>query len=245
MPNQLNEGLRAKDLQHFVNDTFLIDTFKSKMGEDKDVSVLSFKVKDRLPALDLMEFIERGYDFVLDADISSGEESDGKYSVFVEIERDRKLAERIEELVSGISKLTGIDGWRFRYHKEWQGKPYSMQAISETVPSSPEAYIMFLQETKNSDVKDFLSDVLYDSIVFEGDIMTLHRPFVDGLKFEIKNIGDYKSLMNESSSEIKLDQQSNAQTVFLSKIFKNYEVVKLGENYMVRRNDQSILIRPL
>jgi hypothetical protein len=245
MPNQLNEGLRAKDLEHFVNDTFLIDTFKSKMGEDKDVSVLSFKVKDRLPALDLMEFIERGYDFVLDADISSGEESDGKYSVFVEIERDRKLAERIEELVSGISKLTGIDGWRFRYHKEWQGKPYSMQAISETVPSSPEAYIMFLQETKNSDVKDFLSDVLYDSIVFEGDIMTLHRPFVDGLKFEIKNIGDYKSLMNESSSEIKLDQQSNAQTVFLSKIFKNYEVVKLGENYMVRRNDQSILIRPL
>ena len=245
MPKQLNEGLKAKDLEHFVNDTFLIDTYKSKMGEDKDVSVLSFKVKDRLPALDLMEFIERGYGFVLDADISSGEEADGKYSVFVEIERDHKLSERIEEIIKGVTKLTGIDNWRFRYHKDWQGKPYSIDAISETVPSSPQDYLMFLEETRNSDVKDFLSDVLYDEVVFEGNIMTLHRPFVDGLRFEIRNIGDYKTVMNESNADLKLDEQSNAQTVFLSKIFKNYEVVKLGENFMVRKDDQSILIKPL
>lgn len=245
MPNQLNEGLKAKDLEHFVNDTFLVDTYKSKMGEDKDVSVISFKVKDRLPALDLMEFIERGYGFVLDADISSGEEADGKYSVFVEIERDYKLAERIEEIIKGVTKLTGIDDWRFRYHKEWQGKNYSMEAISETVPSTPEAYISFLQESRNDEVKSFLSDVLYDDIVFENNIMTLYRPFVDGLKFEIRNIGDYKTVMNESDAEIKLDEQSNAQAVFLSKIFKNYEVVKLGENFMIRRDKQSILVKPL
>ncbi len=245
MPNQLNEGLRAKDLEYFVNDTFLVDTYKSKMGEDKDVSVISFRVKDRLPALDLMEFIERGYGFVLDADISSGEEADGKYSVFVEIERDHKLSERIEEIIKGVTKLTGIDNWRFRYHKEWQGKNYSMEAISETVPSSPEAYLMFLQESKNADVKNFLSDVLYDNIVFENNIMTLYRPFVDGLKFKICNIGDYKTIMNESNVDIKLDEQSNAQTVFLSKIFKNYEVLKLGENFMIRRDNQSILVKPL
>jgi hypothetical protein len=245
MLNQLNEGLKAKDLEHFVNDTFLVDTYKSKMGEDKDVSVISFRVKDRLPALDLMEFIERGYGFVLDADISSGEEADGKYSVFVEIERDHKLSERIEDLLNGITKLTGIDNWRFRYHKDWQGTPYSKDAISEMVPSSPEAYLMFLQESRNTDVKDFLSDVLYDEVVFEGNIMTLHRPFVDGLKFEVCNIGNYKTVMNENNIDLKLDEQTNAQTVFLSKIFKNYEVVKLGENFMVRRNDQSILIRPL
>ncbi len=245
MPEQLNEGLKAKDLEHFVNDTFLVDTYKSKMGEDKDVSVISFKVKDRLPALDLMEFIERGYGFVLDADISSGEEADGKYSVFVEIERDRKLAERIEEIITGVTKLTGIDNWRFRYHKEWQGKPYSMALIAETIPSSPEAYLMFLQESKNEEVKNFLSDVLYDDVVFENNIMTIYRPFVDGLKFEVRNIGDYKTVMNESNADIKLDEQSNAQTVFLSKIFKNYEVIKLGENFMIRRNDQSILVKPL
>ena len=57
MSNILNEGLRSSDLEHLVSDTFMIDTYKSKMGEDRDVAVLSFRVKDRLPALDLMEFI--------------------------------------------------------------------------------------------------------------------------------------------------------------------------------------------
>jgi hypothetical protein len=245
MPNQLNEGLNANDLKHFVNDTFLVDTYKSKMGDDKDVAVISFRVKDRLPALDLMEFIERGYGFVLDADISSGEESDGKYSVFVEIERNSRLAENIEEIITGVSKLTGIDDWRYRYHKDWKGTEYSLESISKRVPSSPELYEQFLQEDKATVVKEFLSDVMYDSIVFEGDTMTLHRPFVSGLKFELRDVGNYKDVMKESYSDAKMNEQNTAQTVFLSKIFKNYEVVRIGESFMIRRDDQSILIKPL
>ena len=70
---QLNEGLRSNDLKDMVRNVFNIDTHRSKMGEDRDVCVLSFTVKDRNPAKDLMEFIEKGYNFVLDADVSSGE----------------------------------------------------------------------------------------------------------------------------------------------------------------------------
>ena len=92
---QLNEGLRATDLKEMVHDIFEVDSFRSKMGEDQDVCVVSFKVKDRSPAKDLMEFIEKGYEFVLDADVSSGEDNNGEYSVFVEISRTPKLAEHI------------------------------------------------------------------------------------------------------------------------------------------------------
>ena len=38
-----------------------------------------------------MNFIEKGYARVLDADISTGENSRGKYNVFVELERNRRL----------------------------------------------------------------------------------------------------------------------------------------------------------
>ena len=69
---QLNEGLRANDLKEFVSEFFAIDQYKSKMGEDQDVTVLNFKVKEKHPAMDLVEFIETGYPFVLDADMSSG-----------------------------------------------------------------------------------------------------------------------------------------------------------------------------
>jgi hypothetical protein len=245
MSKLITEGLRAKDLQGLVQNTFLIDTYKSKMGEDRNVAVLSFRVKDRLPALDLMEFIERGYGFVLDADISSGEESDGKYSVFVEIERNRRLPENIKEIIEGISRLTDEKNWRFRYHKDWQGKDFSLENITEAVPASPESYDSFLQESKVNTVKTFLDSSLYDDIVVEGNVITLYRPFTDGMQFELKAIGDYKKIIELQKSDIKLDEQAVAETVYLNKIFGDYEIIKLGENFMIRKHDQALLIKPL
>jgi hypothetical protein len=243
MLKKLNEGLRAKDLEGFVTSTFLIDTYKSKMGEDRDVAVLSFRVADRLPALDLMEFVERGYSFVLDADISSGEESDGKYSVFVEIERNNDVIKNINQIIEGVSKLTGIDDWRFRYHKEAKSKSYNLETIAETMPSTPEKYDLFLNETRNSLVKDFFNDVMYDDVVVNENIITLYRPFTDGLKFELQKFDHYTKILDNSN--IKLDEQSSAEVMYLNKIFGSYDVVKIGDSFMVKKNDQAILIKPL
>jgi hypothetical protein len=49
---QLNEGLRSNDLKDMVHSVLTIDTHRSKMGEDRDVCVLSFRVNDRNPAKD-------------------------------------------------------------------------------------------------------------------------------------------------------------------------------------------------
>jgi hypothetical protein len=246
MSNQLNEGLRHGDLKHFVSDTFMIDTYRSKMGEDRDVAVLSFRVRDRLPALDLMEFIERGYGYVLDADISSGEESDGQYSVFVEIERNKRLPERIKEIIEGIEKLTGIDGWRYRYHQEWKAKEFTIENVGEQVPTSPDLYDSFLHESKVGIVKEFFNQVMYQSMTLdENNILTLTRPFTDGLRYEIKEIGDYMTVMANNTEHVKLDETAVAETVFLNKIFGNYEIIKLGENFMLRKGKEALLIKPL
>ena len=81
--HNLSEGLRSGDLKELVSDLFTVDQYRSKMGEDRDIVVLGFHVRDKNPAADLMEFIERGYTYILDADMSTGEESDGQYQVFV------------------------------------------------------------------------------------------------------------------------------------------------------------------
>jgi hypothetical protein len=60
----LNEGLRSGDLESYVSELFTVDQYRSKMGEDKDVIVLGFRVREKNPAIDMMEFIERGYDFI-------------------------------------------------------------------------------------------------------------------------------------------------------------------------------------
>jgi hypothetical protein len=95
---QLNEGLHAGDLRMLVDNIFEIDSYASKMGEDKEIVVLSFTVNSKEPADDLVNFVENGYDFVLDADTSPGELSDGKYKVFVEIERNRHITKQILNL---------------------------------------------------------------------------------------------------------------------------------------------------
>jgi hypothetical protein len=75
----LSEGLRSGDLENYVSELFTVDRYSSKMGEDSDIVVLGFRVREKHPAIDLMEFIEKGYDFILDADMSAGEENDGQY----------------------------------------------------------------------------------------------------------------------------------------------------------------------
>ena len=64
-------GLQTNDLQDLVYDIFEIDSFKSKMGEDKNIVVVSFATKTKESANDLMNFVEKGYPFVLDADVTS------------------------------------------------------------------------------------------------------------------------------------------------------------------------------
>ena len=51
-------GLRQSDLEFTVDPVFEIDSYKSKMGDDEDIVVLSFSVNGEQPAKDLVNFVE-------------------------------------------------------------------------------------------------------------------------------------------------------------------------------------------
>ena len=57
----VNEGLKAGDLEGVISNRFSVDQFKSKMGDDKNIMVLSFSVDGQAPAKDLERFAETGY----------------------------------------------------------------------------------------------------------------------------------------------------------------------------------------
>lgn len=139
---KLFEGLEAGDLARLIHPELHIDEFKSKLGDDKDVVVVSFKVDSKEPATDLVSFIEKGYDWVIDADISSGEMEDGSYIVFVEMDREESAPENIFSLMEDLMNLTGqrLEDWRVRYYKSRTEKYLSLEALKELVPCTPEAY---------------------------------------------------------------------------------------------------------
>ena len=118
-------GSQAGDLIHLVDNILEIDSYKSKMGTDRDIVTLAFSVNGKEPATDLENFIEKGYPFVLDADVTSGEQSDGTYKVFVEIERNKDIGTQVMEIADGVGKLANVDNLRFRYYKNFKSKLYN------------------------------------------------------------------------------------------------------------------------
>lgn len=138
----LFEGLEAGDLKRLIHPELHIDEFKSKLGDDADVIVLSFKVDSKEPANDLVSFIEKGYEWVIDGDVSSGELDDGSYIVFVEMDRNAKAPKNIMQLMGELMNLTEQDeeDWRVRYYKSSQEKQLSLEALESLIPLTPKAY---------------------------------------------------------------------------------------------------------
>ena len=142
MNNLVNENLEKGDLKRLVHPELHIDEYKSKMGSDADVCVVSFKVSGKEPSADLVSFIEKGYDWVLDADVSSGEKEGGDYLVFVELVRDKDLADNIYRMMDEVMNLTEQElvDWRVRYQKSTEDHEFSAENLAKLIPLSPEAY---------------------------------------------------------------------------------------------------------
>jgi ABC-type Fe3+-hydroxamate transport system substrate-binding protein len=104
----ITEGLDVHDMEGQLVPTVSIDEYAAKMGKDSDIITLAFIVKSQAAGEDLVDWFERGYDWVLDASLSDGEIEVGKYLVFVEMNRRSSAPGRIVELLSDLETLTNI-----------------------------------------------------------------------------------------------------------------------------------------
>ena len=128
-------------MEGLMKPTIHVDEFSSKMGDDDDIIVVSFFVRNEAVAKDLMSWFEKGYDFVLDADRSPGEIRPGRYLVYVEIRRRSTAGGHAEQLLDDLNTLTEFESsadWTMHY----RGKdvPFSRDAFDSTVPLTPKAY---------------------------------------------------------------------------------------------------------
>ena len=136
----LFESLDYKDLEGLMKPTIHVDEFSSKMGDDADIIVISFFVRDKQAAKDLVGWFEKGYDFVLDADRSPGEIKPNRYLVYVEIRRRSSAANNINELLEDLHTLTEFDAKDWQWH--YQGKKYDWnpEEFAQIVPMTPNDY---------------------------------------------------------------------------------------------------------
>lgn len=140
MKNILKEGLSYNDLEGMIDPTLSVDEYSAKMGKDSDIITLSFIVKSEMASNDLSEWFERGYDWVLDASVSEGELSPGKWLVFVEMNRRSTAPDHIIEMITDLKTLSGINLIDWVVVVEGEEYNPEFQILKNVIITSPHEY---------------------------------------------------------------------------------------------------------
>ena len=236
-------SLKANDLEYLVKKVFEIDSFKSKIGTDEDICVLSFTINDEEPAKDLVNFIEMGFNFVLDADASAGEMDDGKYRVYVEIERSKHIGEQIMEIVEGIKKLTSFDEMRFRYFKSFKSQEATVENLEAVVPKDKESYRIVSKEREMDNVDNFFGKTVADEVKVTDESITFKKSYSGPVAFEILDSGSRSGVYERVTGPIMMESSSMAEVMFLTKFIGNYNINKIGNVFVFENNGWAVTLK--
>tara|TARA_A200000159_G_scaffold64944_1_gene60077 strand:- start:1350 stop:2051 length:702 start_codon:yes stop_codon:yes gene_type:complete len=230
-------GLLKNDLAHLVDSVMEIDSYKSKMGNDSDIVTLAFSVHGNEPAKDLENFIEKGYPFVLDADVTSGEQSDGTYKVFVEIQRSKDVSMQILELADGVKKLSGLDDLRFRYYKNFKSKNVDEENLNASIPVDKESYEIAINETQYENYKNFFTKSYAESIDMLGETLIIKNTYAEPLRFNVTDFG------KDTQLDETINMKDMGEVIFLSKALGDYNITKFGDTIVLTNEGYSLHLK--
>jgi len=174
--SKIVEGFEVNDLNGVLEPKIHIDEFVSKIGKDSDIMVLSFLLADRTAALDLVNFLEIGYGFILDADISASEIKPGSYLVFVEILRRGRAISQIFQIIDNLRASSGLNrkDWHFSYINNKQYHELTAENLKKYVPLSPRAYRKSVVEPIQ-EIQKLSGLSIQESFACDNDIEQLMR----------------------------------------------------------------------
>ena len=232
-------GLQTGDLRDLVYDIFEIDSFKSKMGDDKNIVVMSFSARTKESANDLMNFIEKGYPFVLDADVTSGEQADGTYKVFVEMERNKEVPKQVVEIIDGVQKLSNLDKMKVRNYKSFKSNDTNPESLAEVIPLDNDAYDIKVNENNMENYKNFFNKSYIDSIEMLNDDITFKKIYADPLTLKVVDFGKSDEMDKAVTESYNIN--SWAETIYLTKYLGDYDIEKYGDKIMISNNGYTVV----
>ena len=234
-------GLKNGDLGDLIYHIVEIDSYKSKMGDDKDIVTLSFSVKEKTAGDDLMNFLEKGYAYILDADVTAGEQSDGTYKVFVELERNKQVPEEIVEIIDGVSKLGNVEDFKYRYYKNFKSKPIDIGSLEEDIPLDSDNYGVKVNEANLENYKNFFSRSYVESIDMWDDVLTISKKWADPLSFRFVDFGPTQKTLDAITESFNANDF--AEIIFLSKYVGDYNITKYGSKLTFENNGQTLVVK--
>ena len=237
--------LKYNELQDLVLPKLSIDEFAPKTGDNNDVIVLGFYVKDKEPAKDLSKFIENGAYEILDVESSPASNDDGEFMVFVEVKRQDDFCELAEKIVDDLDNIMELDGWKYKPYYSDDEFDRKDESWKKYVITDPKKYVTrdefrenMIQEEKEqykNDIGNFFIESLISNVTLneleEGSTISINngrRSFT----YNLVNFGE-ADIMEDISSEPILDRST--EDIFLERC--------LGKGYTVNNfSDQRLTI---
>jgi hypothetical protein len=242
---KLDETLLAGDLKQLVSHVFEIDSYKSKIGKDGEMVVLSFTVDEKAPAEDLSRFLEMGYDYVIDADPTSGPTDNGKYKVFVELKRSRYAAKQIYDILDGISRLTDINNFKFRYYKSFKSIPATMKNLEDLVPTDQGTYEERISNNRLNNFSNFFNKSYLESIDVENDDISFKKIFAESIKMRIKDFGLKQTIYESVPGKLDIAPTAMSEIMYLTKVIGNYNITKIDNKFIFENEGYAAVMEKL
>ena len=225
------------EMQNYISEVIAVDSFAAKLGKDEDVCVLKFQSNNKTVAEDLVNFIETGCDFVLDADMSPAKNDQGLYNIFVEIERNDDLPKKIIEVIRDVEQVSGMLPWQFKFYKNENLYALNDENINTIVPTSPSQYKLLTDDKIEEDIKAFFESASVVTKRVKGKKLILKKAFTSHEMI-------IESFNKDVKGTYKIDRESSGQASYLTHwLGGGYSVVKVDDLFKITKGTKSILAR--
>ncbi|UCH21954.1 MAG: tetratricopeptide repeat protein [Deltaproteobacteria bacterium] len=215
MEMQLEEEFKPGDLEGLVLDKFLVDAFKPKLCDEKDIVVVAFLVKQRDPARDLSNYITQGQFDLVDVEVSSSPGEDGNYTILVELNRNQDMFDIMDNLLNHITHLVNVTQWYFKPFDFDDFIVWNRENFVNTVPQNLESY--FGNQEEHIDEGETVSAHLgtpasgfdYQLLgeIIENQVTKSSRAYIKAFQKQFKVIIKDSRSMLQHIADLKSDHQ--------------------------------------
>ena len=240
-------SLKNGDLAGMILPDVSIDEFEPKAGEEKNVIVVAFYLKDQEPADDLNTFIQRGFIDTLDVEVSPNTDEEGHYLVFVEMSRDDSFPNKFQALLKDVENVTGEMQWSVRtYLSQGQVFQFNDPELFNYIIIEPESYVTkdeFKVESMKENINRFFAGSMITGLTLDGNTITLTSSGKI-IVAEVFDVGDYDAVIGRnflSESAFGVGQKSYEVNV-LRGMLGNCDVIPLGKYLCINRDDKVVLL---
>jgi len=220
--------LRENDLIDTMFKEISIDEFQPKTGDTKDVLVLGFYLNENLSGKDLYSFLNNSIVEIRDVEVSPNPNPEGRFMVFLEMDRKLDIFNDISIIVKEVERLSGKIDWQMSTLLSENNLEFNEENFNSYVQIDPDNYLSSEEwkaqkleaeqqaeekrlEEQAQDNTNKILEFLKPSNVLEAGVNDgkLHiRGSRDIASFEIVNFGNGNDVMEElgiNESAIKLD----------------------------------------